>query len=276
MTTGDTRNESKRVEAEAPAATAAPVTITPPPPIDLAVFKAAIRELDVTRVERSRIPVVNGELVPDDFDGVQRLARWMLATGMCPKDIDTEAKACLIVDKGLSIGIGATQALESIMVVNNKCAIYGDLGVALIRRSGLCGGIKSWMEGNDDKDLVTEKSVAWVEMIRLHANGDRETIKRGFSVQDARLAGLWGKTGYNGKPTPWVTNPKRMLHWRAFWFAARDGFADVLRGLSGYEEVADYDAPRQTSKRVSAEASGGDALDLPQRPESETATPAAA
>ncbi len=43
-----------------------------------------------------------------------------------------------------------------------------------------------------------------------------------FSVGDAVVAKLWGKRGYNGKDTPWITNPKRMLKMRARGFGLRD------------------------------------------------------
>ena len=50
---------------------------------------------------------------------------------------------------------------------------------------------------------------------------------------------LWGKTGRNGAPTPWVTYPDRMLQMRARGFALRDVFADALRGVITAEEAQD-------------------------------------
>jgi len=51
---------------------------------------------------------------------------------------------------------------------------------------------------------------------------------RGFSVQDAMRAHLWG----NAHRRVWLEYPKRMLMARARAYALRDGFADCLMGLS--------------------------------------------
>jgi len=56
-------------------------------------------------------------------------------------------------------------------------------------------------------------------------------IARRFSMAMAEEAGLAQKEG------PWQTYPRRMLMMRARSWALRDGFADVLRGLSIREEV---------------------------------------
>jgi len=62
-----------------------------------------------------------------------------------------------------------------------------------------------------------------------------------FSVEDAKRAGLWGKTG------PWQAYPKRMMQMRARGFALRDAFADVLTGLITAEEAHDYPAEEKSA-----------------------------
>ena len=61
----------------------------------------------------------------------------------------------------------------------------------------------------------------------------RKPVVAKFSVEDAKRAGLWGKTG------PWQAYPKRMMQMRARGFALRDAFADVLKGLMTVEEAWD-------------------------------------
>ena len=46
------------------------------------------------------------------------------------------------------------------------------------------------------------------------------------TVTDAKLAGLFDR-----KDTPWHTNPKSMLEWRARHRAVRLGFSDFLNGI---------------------------------------------
>ena len=56
---------------------------------------------------------------------------------------------------------------------------------------------------------------------------------RSFSIKEARAANLLNKPG------PWQQYQDRMLWWRAFGWAARDGFADVLKGVWSREEADD-------------------------------------
>jgi hypothetical protein len=60
-----------------------------------------------------------------------------------------------------------------------------------------------------------------------------------FNMEDAKKAGLAGKQG------PWQTAPKRMLQMRARAFAARDLFADALKGIKSVEELRDYPDERE-------------------------------
>jgi hypothetical protein len=92
--------------------------------------------------------------------------------------------------------------------------------------------IKEWVEGEGDK------KTAYCRVLR---HGDAEPKLGKFSVADAKLAKLWGKTGSQGQPTPWVTFPERMLQMRARSWALRDGFADVLKGLAIAEEYRDIE-----------------------------------
>lgn len=263
-TTGDTRNESKRVEAEAPAPAA--LTIHNP-----GEFSAYLQTLDRTRAERTHVPMQRGEFCPTDMDGATRVALWMLQTGMLPKEVTTPATALLLVAEGMRLGIGPTQAASSMFIINGKAALYGDAVLGLVRASGKCKGIKEEWTNLDENGQPTDKTVAVCTVIRQDKDGEPETFVSEFSVADAKAAGLWGKGG------PWKQYPKRMLRFRARSWACRDAFPDVLKGVGVAEEVADFDMPgRGDSRRRVANETDSPALDLPQRPESETATPAAA
>jgi hypothetical protein len=64
-----------------------------------------------------------------------------------------------------------------------------------------------------------------------------EIITSRYSAEDAKVAGLWGKSG------PWSQHPKRMLTMKARNFALRAAFADLFLGLEysaeELQEVAD-------------------------------------
>ena len=78
-----------------------------------------------------------------------------------------------------------------------------------------------------------------------HLRQGHEPHRVEFSIEDAKRAGLLGKSG------PWQQYTARMLTLRARAFALRDKFADVLKGLSMAEEALDI--PQSQPQTVSAE-----------------------
>jgi len=134
---------------------------------------------------------------------------------------------------GAELGFAPFQAMQSFAVINGKPNIWGDALPALLWSRGF--KIKEWF---DDEDAPKK---AFCRITRP----DGEEIERTFSLEDARKAALLGKQG------PWQQYQKRMLQMRARAFAARDGAADVLRGMHVAEEVQDYQVV--TARQVPAE-----------------------
>lgn len=165
-----------------------------------------------------------GAIVPQDFDAVWRLANIIGLSRMCPKDFDTPEKVAVAIMHGMEVGLSPMAAMQSIAVVNGRPSLWGDAVLGLVRSSGLLESFKEELFGEGDK----MKAVCTVKR-----KGDPETIISEFSVEDAKKANLWGKSG------PWSQYPKRMLKMRARGFGLRDGFPDVLRGLHVAEEQQD-------------------------------------
>lgn len=159
------------------------------------------------------------------FEDLQRFGKMMLDSGFCPKG-STLAGVCITIQMGLELGITPTQAVQGIAAINGRPSVFGDLGTALVRGSGLLVKVEEGYDGQWGTDDYTA-------YCRLWRAGEANPIEGFFSIADAKRAKLWGKTG------PWTDFPRRMLLWRARSFAYRDGFADVLRGLMFREEVDD-------------------------------------
>ncbi len=163
-------------------------------------------------------------LVPKDLKEAMEYAKMIAASDLVPKDYKGKDGNCLIgMQFGAELGLPPLQALQNIAVINGKPGVYGDLGKALL----LSKGFK--IEERDVKDIKA-KSEGWCKITR--PNG--QTTERTFGMEDAKTAKLWGKEG------PWTNYPYRMMAWRAFWWAARDAAADVLKGIWGIEELLDY------------------------------------
>lgn len=169
------------------------------------------------------------DLSPRNFDEAWRMAEILADSDMVPKDFKGKPGNCLIAMQwGSEVGLKALQALQNIAVINGRPAMWGDAIIALARSSPLC-------------EFVVETDDGHTATCRVKRRGEQEQA-RTFSMDDAKTAGLQGKSG------PWSQYPKRMRQVRARAFALRDVFPDVLRGMAVAEEV--MDAP--TEKHMGA------------------------
>lgn len=180
----------------------------------------------VTTQQQPRPQIVTGgqvsALVPQSLDEAFRVATAMAASGMTPKGVDKPEQVLVAIMAGAELGFAPFQAMQSFAVINGKPNIWGDALPALLWSRGF--KIKEWFDNDDDP------TKAFCRITRP----DGDEIERSFSVGDAKKAGLLGKQG------PWQQYQKRMLQMRARAFAARDGAADVLRGMHVAEEAQDY------------------------------------
>lgn len=197
---------------------------------------------DTTAIAKRPIEMASGGLVLQDINDLWRFGQYVIASGMAPKGYAKPEQVVVAVQRGAEVGLKPLQALESIAVINGRATLWGDAIPALLDGSGLLEDSDEYLEGEGDRLTA---------VCRLKRRGRETPILRTFSVADAKAAGLWGKTG------PWSQYPKRMLAMRARSWAARDGFADVLRGLRVREEVQDYhvEAP-QPRRSVTLTADG--------------------
>jgi len=184
--------------------------------------------IEKTKVD---IPFTKNGFEPDSLDGLWRLATIYLNAGLVPPDLTKNcsreaaiAKIVVAIEYGLSVGLRASQAIQSVAVINGRPTIWGDAMKAVCIASECCAGIEERPHGDGEQ-------FGYTCVARRKGSPD---VVQTFTVADAKQARLWSKTG------PWSTNPKRMLQLRARAFALRDQYPDVLKGLSMREEVEDY------------------------------------
>lgn len=168
-------------------------------------------------------PTRTFDLSPQSFEQALTFSDYLSNSDMVPKQFRGKPGDCLIAMQwGCEVNLKPLQALQSIAVINGKPGLYGDAGKAILLSNGC-------IIDEDDMAVVEQNGYARCCITRP----GRPPVERTFSVQDAQRAGLWNKDG------PWKSYPFRQMAWRAFWFAARDAAADLLRGLAGVEELAD-------------------------------------
>lgn len=228
-------------------------------------------------------------LNPRTIDETWQMAKYLSASSVVPANYpgnpgsDQNVAAVFgAIQMGATVGLPPMAAVANIMVVNGKFAMYGDAQLAVVRDSGLLEHFEERFEGKEPPGdaKIADWPDDFVAVCTIKRNGI-EVVER-YSVADARRAGLWGKTGSRG-PTPWVTNPKRMLRYRCRAFILRDNFGDVLLGLQHtVEELQDmgdlvetepgvYEAPARPDPNDPKYA-GGEEAD--QTPEADVEQPA--
>jgi hypothetical protein len=198
-------------------------------------------------------------IVPQDFDGAWRIAQAVVGADMAPKSMKTVPQCAVAILHGLEVGLPPMQALQSIAVINGRPSVWGDGAIGLIQSSGLLDDQDEHFEGQ-------EGTMEFKAVCVLKRKGKTRPYRAEFSMADAKGAGLLGKEG------PWQTYRKRMLKMRARAWAMRDGFSDVLKGLSIAEEQEDVERARQPDKEATVEEV---LADVPPPP-AETATEATA
>jgi len=187
------------------------------------------------------VPVGNRGIQLSTIEDVFRFAKAVALSQLCPPGF-SETDCFLIIQNGLEVGMSPMAALANTYIVNRRATIFGDMPLALVRQSGLLDDYKQEYQGNpfenDFKCVVSSKR-----------KGSSEPIVTEYSVNDAKLAEIWGKKG------PWTNAPKRMLLYRARGFNLRDNFGDVLKGcaiaeLDDGENLPGFDNAKTASAKI--------------------------
>ena len=158
---------------------------------------------------------------PTNFEQAMYIAKIISRSDLAPKDFRGKPENVLVaIEMGKDLGLKPMQAIQNIAVINGRPCIWGDAALAVL-------------QSHRDFEYIDESVDNGVATCKIKRKGNPEVV-RTFSESDAKKAGLFGKSG------PWTTYPKRMLQLRARGFAARDSFADALKGINFREEVEDY------------------------------------
>jgi hypothetical protein len=170
-------------------------------------------------------------LSPRNLAEAMEFAKIIAQSDMVPKDyVNKPGNVLVAVQTGAELGLKPMQSLQGISVINGRPSIWGDAMRALV------------ISPPEFEDLHEDKQDTHCT-VTLKRRG-RSPVVTTFTMEDAKKAGLAGKSG------PWQTAPKRMLQMRAFAFAARDLFADALKGIKSTEELRDYPAEERVERDI--------------------------
>lgn len=194
-----------------------------------------------------------------NVDETYRVAQMFALAGMVPKSYEvgsganidwkaTQARMATAIMAGSEVGFGPAASLKNIYIINGLACVFGQGAKALVSRSGTLEWQRVTATGSwDGKDYEVTVS--------LKRRGQDEPYVRSFGYKDAEKAGLLGRARAG---TPWKTYPENQAFWRAWTFAARDGFSDALMGLTISEELQDYAVIEQRREDHKTDASSLD------------------
>lgn len=177
---------------------------------------------------RAEIMIRDGQMEFTSLDALYRFAKYVSVSGFAPKDFKTPESITVAMVYALELGYSPLTGIQNIAVVNNRPSVWGDLPYAKIVAHADFLDIVEEFEG--DGQLDTLVAVCTVE------RRNRKPVTRRYSWKDAVTAGDSRKDTYQ-------KGPKRMLQWRARWWALKDCFADVLRNVEIREPGETYTAP---------------------------------
>lgn len=191
---------------------------------EAAAEAAAKKELQKHRGENIGEGRQIARLQVKSFGELISLSDMLAKSDIVPKDmVGKPANVLLALMFGNELGVTPAQALQNVMIVNGRPALWGDLVMGLVENSNL----QEWW-----KDEYSEADGGMVKFTTKRKG--RDPVVRTFSMADARVAKLADKDG------PWKQYPKRMLFHRARSWALRDAYPDVLKGVRYYEEEKDF------------------------------------
>lgn len=181
-------------------------------------------------VKVERVPIAAGSRGIEfrQWSELAQFARDAIAGGLAPKGLEKPQALAVAIQAGLELGLTPVKAMSSMMVVNGRPTIFGDASIALCMASDIFDhtAYKYHAVGTKGKD-----DYGWTYQVARKGGLPHVAT---FTVADAKLASLWGKTG------PWTQYPDQMLKARARSFALRAAFPDILGGIGIKEEVEDY------------------------------------
>jgi len=155
-----------------------------------------------------------------------------VATAKELKDIETPEQAMMRIQAGAELGLSPMWSLQNIMVVNGRCAVWGD---------ALLGLVLAHPEFEDIIETIEAEGTPQESAVCEVRRRGRVPVIRRFSVNDVKRAGLDRKNqSVHG------SYPQRMRQMRARSWACRDAFADALRGLAVAEEMQEVVAKERT------------------------------
>ena len=197
-----------------------------------------VKEIQVAKKTSMQLDQ-SGIVAPSNIEEAHRYAAYVVKSDLAPKHFDSAEKVMIAMQTARELGLPALTSLRQMYLVNGSVSLFGDLPLALVRKSGHLEYIKEMHLDSNNMEITPFNSNLDAEcetaVCILKRKGEPE-ISRSFTWKEAVSAGLT-RTKYGEKET-YKNYRKRMLQMRARTWALKDLFSDVLMGIG----VEEYDS----------------------------------
>ena len=193
--------------------------------------------LAVQKAKQSNVDITDDGLIKaNTIEGQYRVANAMFESKMVPKSYESASQVMAGMQYAVELGLRPLSGLRNIAMINGSPSLFGELPLALCRKTGQVEWIREYIIDKDYKTIgVQNKNLdtkPWAGVCELKRKGEDWVYEGVFTLDEAKDAGLLDK-----KFTPWHTYPKIMLMRRARSMVLKQAFAEALQGV----QIAEYD-----------------------------------
>lgn len=170
------------------------------------------------------------------IEGQFRIAQALFRSKMVPKAYESAEQVLAGMQYAVELGLRPFSGLRNIAIINGSPSLWGELPLALCRKTGQVEWIREYTIDKEYKKISVQnknvESKPWAGVCELKRKNEDWVYEGVFTFDEAKDAGLLDK-----KFTPWHTYPKIMLMRRARSIVLKQAFPEALQGLS----IAEYD-----------------------------------
>lgn len=161
----------------------------------------------------------------------------ILTQGVLPRSTDTVAKCIAIAKLGAErFGWGPMDSVTKICLVEGKIELYSTTMMELMQKRLIEeGGYLIPVERSKDRAAIEIRRKGWPRACEIE-----------FTQEDAKHAGLWGRTSKSGKKMPWSAYEKDMLWNKCVSRVSRSVCADITGGAYSMGEIREAQEAMET------------------------------
>lgn len=190
-------------------------------------------EVTTVVVQNDPIEINDGEINAKSLQQLNRACQYLAKSGMLPKQFDTPEKTAVGMLMCKELGLKSIISLRNIAVINGSPTLWGELPLALVRKSGRLKYFNEYLiDANYNKICMENKNLT-ADIFAAICEIQRE----GYERKSYAYTKIDMEKNPNSKNQVWTSYKSIMMKRKARSLAIKDEFGDLLGGAS----IAEYD-----------------------------------